>query len=80
MDGMRSDSEGNLYITRHGKGTVVIVSARGTILKEIVLAGKNPINLAVGGEDGSTVYVTLKGSGNTEWFRVDNPGREWTMQ
>ncbi len=77
MDGMRCDNNGNLYITRHGKGTIVIVSTNGTILKEIVLAGKKPSNLAFGGEDGRTVYVTLQDSGNIESFRVDTPGREW---
>ena len=77
MDGMRCDSEGNLYITRHGKGTVVKISSKGTIEKEITLAGKKPSNLAFGGEDGRTVYVTLQDSGNIESFRVDTPGREW---
>ena len=77
MDGMRCDSMGNLYITRHGKGTVVKISSKGTIEKEITLAGKKPSNLAFGGEDGRTVYVTLQDSGNIESFRVDTPGREW---
>ena len=29
FDGMRCDAEGNLYITRHGKGTVVIMTPEG---------------------------------------------------
>ena len=80
MDGMRCDSDGNLYITRHGKGTVVKVSSKGTLVKEITLAGKKPSNLAFGGEDGRTVYVTLQDSGNIESFQVDTPGREWKMK
>ena len=40
MDGMRADVKGNLYITRHGKGTVVKVSPVGKVLKEIELKGK----------------------------------------
>src|SRR5687767_6232257 len=79
MDGMRCDSEGNLYITRYGKGTVVKVSPSGKILQEIALIGKSPSNIAFGGKDGCTAYVTLQDQGNIEVFRVDKPGREWKM-
>ena len=80
MDGMRCDVDGNLYITRHGKGTVVKVSPAGSVLREIPLLGKKPSNVAFGGPDGRTVYVTLQDTGNMEHFRVDVPGREWKMQ
>jgi gluconolactonase len=80
MDGMRCDGDGNLYITRHGKGTVVKVSPAGQVLQEITLAGKKPSNIAFGGKDGRTAYVTLQDNGNIETFRVDTPGREWMMQ
>jgi len=79
MDGMRCDVKGNLYITRHGKGTVVKVSPSGKILQEINLIGKTPTNLAFGGKDGRTVYVTVKDNENIESFLVDEPGREWRM-
>ncbi len=79
MDGMRCDAEGNLYITRHGKGTVVKVSPEGKILKEIVMAGKKPSNIAFGGKNGCTAFVTLQDKGNIESFVVDIPGREWKM-
>ena len=77
---MRCDVTGNLYIARHGKGTVVKVSPSGEILKEINLNGKKPSNVAFGGKDGRTVYVTLQDQQNIESFRVDAPGREWKMQ
>ncbi|KAA9037782.1 SMP-30/gluconolactonase/LRE family protein [Ginsengibacter hankyongi] len=79
-DGMRCDTAGNLYIARIGKGVVAKVSPNGDILKEIKLFGKNPTNVAFGGEDGCRVYVTLMDMGNLETFRVDTPGREWRMQ
>jgi sugar lactone lactonase YvrE len=79
MDGMRCDVDGNLYITRHGKGTVVKVSPAGTILQEIILLGKKPSNIAFGGKDGRTAFVTLQDNGNIESFRVDAAGREWKM-
>ena len=76
MDGMRCDVKGNLYIARIGKGVVVKVSPEGKVLQEIKLTGKNPTNVAFGGADGRTVYVTLMDQGNLESFRVEEPGRE----
>ncbi|WP_411272991.1 SMP-30/gluconolactonase/LRE family protein [Daejeonella sp.] len=80
MDGMRCDMDGNLYISRHGKGTVAKLSPTGKLIKEITLIGKLPSNVAFGGADGRTMYVTLQDKGNLESFRVDKPGREWRMQ
>jgi len=79
MDGMRCDVDGNLYIARHGKGVVAKVSSKGQLLKEIILQGKKPSNIAFGGPDGRTAYVTLQDRGNIETFRVEAPGREWKM-
>ena len=80
LDGMRSDIEGNLYITRYGKGTVVKISPKGKLLHEVKLHGKNPSNIAFGGEDRRTIFVTVQDAGNIENFRVEEPGREWKMQ
>ena len=80
MDGMRCDQEGNLYITRHGKGTIAVVSPTGALLKEIVLAGKKPSNIAFGGVDGRRIYVTLQDTKNMETALVEFPGREWRMR
>lgn len=80
MDGMRCDIEGNLYITRHGKGTVAIVSPDGLLLDEIITQGKKPSNIAFGGPDGRTCYVTLQDRGNVETFRAEFPGRSWSMR
>ncbi len=79
MDGMRCDTKGNLYICRHGKGTVAKVSPDGKLLTEITLLGQLPSNIAFGGKDGRGAYVTLQDQGNIETFRVDEPGREWKM-
>jgi len=75
MDGMRCDRDGNLYITRYGKGTVVKLSNEGKFLKEIMLKGKNPSNIAFGGSDGKIVYVTLQDRSYIEKFKVEIPGR-----
>lgn len=80
VDGMRCDVKGNIYIARFGKGVIAKISPDGRVLNEITLAGKKPTNVAFGGKDGRTVYVTLMDNGNLESFRVDEPGREWQMQ
>jgi len=80
MDGMRCDVKGNLYIARYGKGTVAKVSPAGEVVEEVTLIGKKPTNIAFGGKDGRTAYVTLQDQGNLETFRVDAPGREWKMK
>ena len=79
LDGMRCDVAGNLYITRYGKGSVVKLSPQGQVLREIPLSGQKPSNLAFGGPDGRTCYVTLADRGNVEVFRADQPGRSWQM-
>jgi sugar lactone lactonase YvrE len=77
FDGMRCDVDGNLYITRYGKGTVVKMSPKGEILKEIDVLGASPSNLCFGGEDGRTVYVTEVTKRRVVAFRVDRPGLAW---
>ena len=79
MDGMRCDIEGNLYITRHGKGTVAKLSPAGEVLLEVELTGKLCSNIAFGGTDGCTCYVTMADRGNVEVFRADLPGRSWRL-
>jgi len=77
MDGMRTDVDGNLYISRHGKGTVAVVSPAGKLLREIDVLGSKPTNLAFGGKDGRTCYVTDADKGRLVQFRTDRPGLEW---
>jgi gluconolactonase len=77
FDGMRCDVDGNLYITRYGKGTVAVLSPAGKVLREIDVLGKQPSNLCFGGPDGRTVYVTEVEHQRLVQFRVDRPGLAW---
>jgi gluconolactonase len=43
------------------------------------LTGKKCTNIAFGGSDGCTCYVTLADQGNIETFRVERPGRAWQL-
>jgi gluconolactonase len=79
MDGMRCDVTGNLYITRWGKGVVAKLSPTGELLTEIQLAGEKCTNIAFGGPDGRTCYVTVADRGNIETFNVEEPGRAWHL-
>ncbi|MFO0802297.1 MAG: SMP-30/gluconolactonase/LRE family protein [Gemmataceae bacterium] len=74
FDGMRCDVDGNIYITRYGKGTVVKLSPKGEVLKEIDVLGKQPSNICFGGPDGRTAYVTEVEHCRMVQFRTDKPG------
>ena len=77
FDGMRCDVDGNLYVTRHGKGTVAKISPGGKVLREIDVLGDSPTNICFGGPDGRTAYVTQVKGQRLVQFRVDRPGLAW---
>ena len=79
LDGMRCDIEGNIYVTRFGKGTIAKISPEGALLQEIVLEGNNCTNICFGGADGKTAYVTVADGGNVQSFSVESAGRCWAM-
>ena len=77
LDGMRTDKQGNLYIARYGKGVIAIVSPHGKLLREVPLKGKFPTNVAFGGINGKTVFVTLQKRGAIEAFIGEYEGRSF---
>jgi sugar lactone lactonase YvrE len=76
IDGLRTDTAGNLFVARILKGTIAVLSPQGKLKREITLKAKEPTNLAFGGNDGKTVFVTQRQGGFVESFRTDHPGRE----
>ncbi|GAB5561189.1 MAG: SMP-30/gluconolactonase/LRE family protein [Synoicihabitans sp.] len=54
-DGLKVDTQGNLWIS--GRGGIQVVSAQGKHLGSITV-GPNTANCAFGGEDGSVLYIT----------------------
>lgn len=78
FDGMRCDVDGNLYVTRYGKGTVVKLSPAGEVLAEIDVLGRKPSNICFGGPDGRTAYVTEVEHTRIVSFRVERPGLAWS--
>lgn len=75
FDGMKCDKEGNLYVTRYGKGTILVLSPTGETIREVKLKGKNCSNLVFGGMNGKLVYVTLQDRKGMEFFRNDIAGK-----
>jgi len=74
FDGMRVDIDGNLHITRYGKGTVAVVTPAGELVREVDVLGARPSNICFGGPDGRTVYVTEVEHGRLVRYRTDRPG------
>jgi signal peptidase len=80
IDGVRTDVSGKLLIARILRGTITVMKPNGTVQKEVALKGKEPTNLAFGGSDGRTVFVTQRQGGFIEAFRTDQEGREHCIQ
>jgi sugar lactone lactonase YvrE len=91
LDGLRTDIDGRIFAARLSKGMIAVLLPDGTIEREIPTLGKEPNNLAFGGSDGRTVFVTqsldpaVKNPkknlpGFVETFRVERPGREFCLQ
>ena len=59
IDGIKVDHKGNLYVC--GPGGIWVISSEGKHLGTIK-APKNPHNLAWGGADGKSLYITAQGT------------------
>ena len=59
LDGIKVDRQGNLYVS--GPGGLWIISPEAKHLGTII-APKHPHNIAWGGDDGKTLYMTAQGS------------------
>src|SRR5688572_3694188 len=75
FDGMKCDAEGNVYVTRYGKGTIAVLSPEGKLIREVVLKGKNCSNLVFGGPEKKHVFVTLQDRKGMERFANDIAGK-----
>lgn len=84
IDGMKTDVQGNLYVTRHGGSQVVIFSPAGQLIGRITLNFPNPTNLEFGGPTGRTLFITGKcrdneSKGCVDKIEVTNAGRTWNL-
>jgi sugar lactone lactonase YvrE len=74
-DGMRCDVKGNLWVSMHGLGKVLVVTPEGKLAPEYVRdLGKGPANVTFCGKDGRTLYITEKEHGRIEKVRAPYAG------
>lgn len=61
-DGMAIDCAGNLYVTRATQHDIIVVSSANTKVAQMTIPGAGQLtNIAFGGEDHKTLYVTSMG-------------------
>ncbi|MBN1847578.1 MAG: SMP-30/gluconolactonase/LRE family protein [Deltaproteobacteria bacterium] len=75
-DGMALDEQGHLYIAHYGGGDVLVVNPKGGLIERIPVGGNFPTNLAFGGPDRKTLYVTEVETGSVYRIETDSPGLE----
>jgi signal peptidase len=80
LDGLRTDVDGRILVARQNIGKVTLLTADGTVVRDIATRGLKPSNLTFGGADGRTVYVTQAAGGFVEQFTADRRGRETCPQ
>ena len=73
-DGMALDVVGNLYVAHFGGGDVLILNPKGELVERIAIGGDHPTNVAFGGPDRRTVYVTEVDTGSVCRFDTEYPG------
>lgn len=73
-DGLAFDVAGNLYVAHYGGGDVIILNPKGEIVERVPVGGKHPTNVAFGGQDRKTLYVTEVETGSIYRFETDFPG------
>jgi gluconolactonase len=72
VDGIRTDKDGNLFVTRNGGGEVIKFSPNGEVLLRIQLPStKNPTNLELGGTNGTSLFVLGECTAATDKGCVD---------
>lgn len=60
VDGMKTDINGNLFVSRYTYGNrdhVAIFSPEHELIGKIYLSFPNPTNVEFGGADGKTLYI-----------------------
>jgi gluconolactonase len=74
-DGMAFDAVGNLLVTLHGAGTLMVLSPSGALLESIFTGGAGCTNCVFGGSDFQTLYVTEDDQQALLRMRWPHPGQ-----
>lgn len=74
-DGMAMDAEGRLVVAHPGSGGVWVFGREGEPVWHVrCCEGSFPTNVAFGGPDGRTLYITEVNSGTVQVAELDVPG------
>lgn len=73
-DGMAMDTAGHLYVAHYSAGDVLILNRRGEIIERVPVVGSRPTNVAFGGPDRKTLFVTETETGAIYKFNTDHEG------
>jgi gluconolactonase len=73
-DGIAFDKQGNLYVAHFGGGAVYQFNPQGKLLRKIPMPGAKPTNLAFGGDELKTLYITEVETQSIYALDVDVPG------
>lgn len=80
-DGLALDASGHLAVAHAGKGTVWLFDATGEpALRIASCAGLHTTNVAFGGPDGRSLFITESGSGTILRAELDTPGQPMFAQ
>lgn len=79
VDGIRLNTQGEIFVARIRMGKIDRISATGSLISSTKTVGKDPTNLAFGGNDGKTIFVTQRDGRFIESFQTDLPGLEWQI-
>jgi gluconolactonase len=71
---MAFDVAGNLYVANYGGGEVIILNPKGEAVERIPVGGLHPTNVAFGGTDRRSLFVTEVATGSIYRFNTDHPG------
>ncbi len=74
LDSMAVDSEGNVCVGTLGNGGVTVISADGSSVEHVPVDDLLVTNIAFGGADRRTAYVTASGTGRLLAFDWPVPG------
>jgi len=74
-DGMAFDAEGLLYVAHFGEGRVDVVGPDGRVVDAIDVPGRQPTNVAFGGDDLRLLVITEVETRSLYGVRLKTPGQ-----
>lgn len=73
-DSMAVEANGNICVATLGRGGITVLSPQGEVIEHVPLPDPGTTNIAFGGDDMRTAYVTLSCTGQLVSLRWPRPG------